>query len=255
MRGYEGYDALAKFYERLNTEADYEGYADYIEAAFERFLPKKPSLVLDLACGTGRMTRLLSERGYDMIGVDGSDAMLSEAYSAGGGGILYLLQDMRELELYGTVGGVVCCLDSLNYLPEEKDLGKVFSLVHNYLDPDGLFLFDMNTPYQFEVGYGDNAYVLEDQWEDGREVYCGWQNEYDKESRICHFDLTLFEEQKDGSYLRSDEHQEERCYERETVSRLLSDNGFEILGFFGDRDFAEAEPTTRRWYVAAKAKK
>ncbi len=255
MSEYEGYEALAKFYDRLNDEVDYEAFADYLERGFDRFLTKRPGLVLDLACGTGRITRALAAKGYDMIGVDGSDAMLSEAYAEGGEGILYLLQDMRELELYGTVGAVVCCLDSLNYLLCESDLSKVFALVHNYLDPDGLFLFDVNTPYKFERVYGDNAYILEDEAENGRGIYCGWQNEYDEETGICDFYLTLFEEQRNGTYERADEHQQEKCYDRQTVTRQLTENGFEVLGFFGDRDFSEPTDTTERWYVAARAKK
>ena len=191
MSGCEGYDAIARVYDQLNRELDYEAWADFFEACFDRFLPARPALVLDLACGTGRMTRTLAKRGYDMIGVDGSADMLSEAYaSLEGESILYLLQDMRSFELYGTVGAVVCCLDSINYLLEEKDVGTVFSLVHNYLDPDGLFLFDVNSPYKFSQVYGNNAYVLEDETEeDGevRAVYCGWQNAYNRESGICDF--------------------------------------------------------------------
>ena len=184
-----------------------------------------------------------------MIGVDGSAEMLAEAY-AEGGGILYLMQDMRELELYGTVGAAVCCLDSINYLLEEKDVSRVFSLVHNYLDPDGLFLFDVNSPYKFEEVYGNNAYILEDET-----AYCGWQNEYDRETGICDFYLSLFEEQKDGSYERSDEHQRERCYHKEALCRLLSEAGFEVLGMFGDFGGGEVEANTERWYFVAKAKK
>lgn len=247
MSGCEGYDAIAEVYDRLNSEIDYRAWADFFEGCFERFLAQKPEIVLDLACGTGRMTRELAERGYDMIGVDGSAEMLAKAY-AEGGGILYLLQDMRELELYGTVGATVCCLDSINYLLEERDVAKVFSLVHNYLDPDGLFLFDVNSPYKFEHIYGDNAYILEDET-----AYCGWQNEYDPETGICEFYLSLFEEQKNGAYVRSDEHQRERCYDRETLCRLLNEAGFEVLGVYGD--YASSEPTeeTERWYFAARA--
>ncbi len=256
MSAYEGYEALSKFYDSLNGEVDYESWADFLERGFDRFLPQRPELVLDLACGTGRMTRALAHKGYDMIGVDGSDSMLAEAYAEGSGEkILYLLQDMRELELYGTVGAVVCCLDSLNYLLTEQDLSRVLALVHNYLDPDGLFLFDMNTPYKFSAVYGDHAYILEDEFADDLDVYCGWQNEYDEESGICDFYLTLFEEQKNGTYVRTDEHQQERCYDKGTVERLLSENGFELLGFFGDRNFSPAEENTERWYVAARAKK
>ena len=259
MSGCEGYDAIAGVYDRLNRELDYEAWADFFEGAFSRFLEKKPSLVLDLACGTGRMTRTLSARGYDMIGVDGSDSMLSEAYAAGGEGILYLLQDMRELELYGTVGAVVCCLDSINYLLTEDDVKRVFFLVHNYLDPDGLFLFDVNTPNKFSNVYGNNAYVLEDEIEneDGElcGVYCGWQNEYDEESGICDFYLSVFEEIEEDVYRRSDEHQQERMYDRSTLESLLEKSGFELLGVYADYNFSAATDGDERWYFVARAKK
>ena len=164
MSEYKDYGAIARVYDKFNREEiNYSAWADFIEKIFDRFSPHKPELVLDLACGTGTMTRELARRGYDMIGVDASADMLSEAYCNGDGErILYLNQDMRSFELYGTVGAVVCCLDSLNYLVNDGDLGTTFATVHNYLDPDGLFIFDMNTPYKFENIYSDNAYVLED---------------------------------------------------------------------------------------------
>ena len=254
MSGCEGYEAIARVYDKLNAEIDYEKWADFFEACFERFLNKRPELVLDLACGTGRMTRALAQRGYDMIGVDGSDSMLSEAYMKGGEGVLYLLQDMREFELYGTVGAVVCCLDSINYLLSDEDVKTTFKNVHNYLDPDGVFIFDMNTPYKFENIYGDMSYILEDEGEDGA-VFCGWQNDYDRESGICDFYLSLFEENEDGSYDRSDEHQRERCYALDTVKKLLCESGFELLGIYSDYSFSECAEDTERWYIAARAKK
>lgn len=258
MSGCEGYGPLARVYERLNAEVDYAAWATFIENGFARFLKEKPTLVLDLACGTGTMTRELSSRGYDMIGVDGSSDMLSEAYAkgTGDGNILYLLQDMRSFELYGTVGAVVSCLDSINYLLKEDDLKKTFATVHNYLDPDGIFLFDVNTPYKFSEVYGNNAYILEgDREEDGGAIYCGWQNEYDEESGICDFWLSLFEEGEDGTYLRSDEHQRERCYTQTQLKETLEACGFEWLGMWSDFEFSEPTPTTERWYIAARAKK
>ena len=254
MSGCEGYDAIASVYEQLNRDLDYSAWADFIEACFARYLPSRPELVLDLACGTGRMTRELAGRGYDMIGVDGSADMLSEAYSVGGEGILYLLQDMRGFELYGTVGAVVCCLDSINYLLEEGDVKRVFSLVHNYLDPDGLFIFDVNTPYKFENTYGNEAYILEDEDENGA-VFCGWQNEYDRESGICDFFLTIFSETEKGCYVREEEHQRERCYGRAAILRMLTDTGFETLGVYSDFDFHEPVENSERWYIVARAKK
>ena len=255
MSGCEGYGAIASVYDKLNAELDYKSWADFFELCFEKYLKARPELVLDLACGTGRMTRELSRRGYDMIGVDGSADMLSCAMSEDGEGILYLLQDMRELELYGTVGAAVCCLDSINYLLTEQDVRTVFAMVHNYLDPDGLFIFDINSPHKFENVYSDNAYILEDEDTEGRAVFCGWQNQYDPDSRICDFYLTLFEETDGGEYIRSDEHQQERCYTLQQINELLRDTGLEPLGAFSDFGFTPVTDTDDRYYIVARAKK
>ncbi len=252
---YDGYSAIAGVYDRLNKDIDYGAWADMIENCFSRFGAPRPEIILDLACGTGRMTRELAKRGYDMIGVDGSSDMLGEAYMEGTEGILYLLQDMREFELYGTVGATLCCLDSLNYLLEPKDLAKTFSLVHNYSDPDALFIFDMNTPYKFENTYSNNAYVLEDETEDGRAIYCGWQNFYDSETKICDFYLSVFEEDEDGAYYRSDEQQKERCYTKDEIIKALSDTGFELVDVFGGYDMSKPDEKCERWYFVARAKK
>ena len=253
---YDGYFAISGVYDKLNSDIDYSAWADFIENCFLcGGGNQKPSIVLDLACGTGRMTRELASRGYDMIGVDGSADMLNEAYAAGGEGILYLLQDMRSFELYGTVGATVCCLDSLNYLLDSDDLERTFSLVHNYSDPDALFIFDMNTPYKFERIYGDNAYVLEDENEDGGAIFCSWQNFYDKESKICDFYLSVFRENEDGSYCREDEQQKERCYDKDEVEALLCKCGFELVGVFSDFEGSLPDAECERWYFVAKAKK
>ncbi len=263
MSGCEGYRAVASVYDKLNAEIDYRAWADFFEVCFTRYLAQRPELVLDLACGTGSMTLELAARGYDMIGVDGSADMLSKAYdrALGRERLLFLLQDMRTFELYGTVGAVTCCLDSINYLLSSADLDACFACVHNYLDPNGIFLFDVNTPYKFQTVYADNAYVLEDElvWDEGEEfeeraaIFCGWQNHYDPETKLCDFDLSIFEEKVDGSYRRADEHQRERCYSREELLDALKKNGFEVLGIWADYQFAEPTDTTERWYIAARA--
>ena len=249
----KSYEALAAVYDRLNGEVDYEAWADFFEACFSRYgLPQR--LLLDLGCGTGSMTRTLARRGYDMIGIDASEQMLSRAmermYAEGLSGILFLQQDMREFELYGTVGAVVSTLDCVNYLTQNGDLDRCFSLVHNYLDPDGLFLFDVNTPHKFDTVYGDNAYVLEDETS-----LCAWQNEFERESGLCRFYLSIFEQQPNGTYRRHDEEQTERCYSREELTEALSKAGFTDISFFGDFDFHAPDACAERWYVVARCKK
>lgn len=251
----EAYTSLAPVYDLLNSDIDYKAWGDFIEKQFGLFAEKKPESVLDLACGTGNMTVELASRGYDMTGIDLSEDMLAVAREKCDRGrfrhdVLLLCQNMTEFELYGTVDAVVCCLDGLNYLTKTEMLKKTFRHVHNYLNPDGLFLFDMNTPAKFESVYGDNAYILE---EDG--VFCAWQNVYNSKSKLCDFYLTIFTEDKKGRWHRTDEEQRERCYSLATVKKALSECGFELCGVFSDFDMAEPECDTERWYFAARAKK
>ena len=129
------YDLLAPFYDTVNRDVDYKAWADFIEEVFDTTLDKRPELILDLACGTGRMTLELASRGYDMTGVDISPEMLDVAKVAEEGmnnptSVLWLSQDMREFELYGTVDATVSCLDSMNHLTSVKDFKKTLALVH-----------------------------------------------------------------------------------------------------------------------------
>lgn len=250
----QAYEALAAVYDTLNGEVDYEKIATFYEQCFKN-AGLAPELVLDLGCGTGRMTEILAARGYDMIGVDGSTDMLARAYerkydSAHGARMLFLQQDMCEFELYGTVGAVVSTLDCINYLTDEEDLARCFALVHNYLDPDGIFLFDVNTPYKFETVFADNAYILEDE-----HCYCGWQNDYDKASGLCHFYLSVFEETKNGSYRRTDEEQTERAYTKEQLRAALQAAGFDDIAFYADTALSPINDKSERWFIKAICKK
>jgi SAM-dependent methyltransferase len=261
------YNAIAGVYDSINSGVDYQKWADAFENAFAKYLKEKPSLLLDLASGTGRLTLEMAKRGYDMIGVDGSPEMLARAtdslYDMIDSGELpknaprplFLCQDMCAFELYGTVGAVTCCLDSLNYLTADGDLKKCFSLVHNYLDPDGLFIFDMNTPYKFENVYGENAYVYDlDRGEAGSQ-FCVWQNFYDEESKICDFYLTVFEEAEGGKYERLDEEQRERCYSMDEIKNALEITGFELISVASTPEGSEIKDDTPRWHFIARAKK
>lgn len=250
---YDSYSALSAGYDILNSETDYSAWADYIEAVFKKYGNNIES-VLDLGCGTGAMTFELHGRGYDMTGVDLSIDMLSvardECYDREIDNILWLLQDMRSFELYGTVNAAVCCLDGINHLTGKDDIDKCFATVHNYLDPDGLFLFDVNTPYKFDNFYGNNDYILEDEG-----VTVCWQNEYNKEKGLCAFNLSVFEELENGLWQRSDETIKEKCYSKEELFASLEKAGFEILGFFGGYDFASPALDCLRWHIVARCKK
>ena len=247
------YDLIAPIYDKVNGDVDYSAWADFIEKIIKKeYRPGKPELVLDLGCGTGRMTLELAKRGYDMTGIDYSVEMLDIAReNADREGLsdkmLWLCQDITEFELYGTVDVTVSCLDTLNHLTEPSELSQCLSLVHNYLVPDGLFIFDVNGKHKFEHVYGREAYVIEDETS-----FCVWQNYYNEKSRICDFYITLFEENGDGSYERYDEEQRERMYTLRSLRRMLKDNGFELIGAYSDFEFGEGSDDNDRIYLAAR---
>ena len=245
------YFALSAGYDKLNSETDYASWADFIRACFEKFGDIEIKEVLDLGCGTGAMTFPLRERGYDMIGLDISYEMLSVARETadelGADDILWLCQDMRAFELYGTVQGAVCCLDGINHLCGVQDLSKCLKLLHNYVEPGGIFVFDVNTPKKFAKFYGDNDYILEDE-----NIMCCWQNSYDRRRGICTFYLSVFEKNDDGSWHRTDTEQREKCYTRAKLENSLEAAGFSLCGFFSDFDFKQASYDDMRWYIVAK---
>ena len=151
----DAYTSFARVYDTFMDNIPYEEWAVYLTGLLNEY-GVNDGLVLDLGCGTGNMTELLAKEGYDMIGVDNAEEMLEiamEKREKSGHDILYLLQDMREFELYGTVRAVVSVCDSVNYIDEEEDLTEVFRLVNNYLDPGGVFIFDFNTLYKYSAPY------------------------------------------------------------------------------------------------------
>ena len=246
------YSNLASVYDLLNDEYDYNKYADFLDSEIKANEKVKSSLVLDLACGTGKITFAMRERGYDMTGVDYSVEMLDIAReSAQREGVadkmLWLCQDITEFELYGTVDVTVSCLDTVNHLTKPSELSKCFSLVHNYLIPDGLFIFDVNGKHKFENVYGNESYVIEDE-----RSFCVWQNFYNEKSRLCDFYITLFEENEDGLYERYDEEQRERMYTLRSLKKQLKDSGFEFIGAYSDFDFNEGSDDDDRIYLVAR---
>ena len=250
------YRILAPYYDEWNAELDYSAWADGLEAAFHRYFAGKVESICDLGCGPGSMTIALAERGYDMIGVDLSSEMLTVAREraevAGvGDRILWLLQDITAFELFGTVEAVISCLDTMNHLTDRAAFKKCLSLVHNYLVPGGLFLFDLNSRRKFEEVYGDECYVFE---ADG--VYCTWQNSYRPSTKLCTFDITLFEQdERSGLYRRYGERQTERMYPLSSIRRMLAECGFEWVGAYGCADGAPLSEEDERWYIVARAVK
>lgn len=247
------YSDLAPFYDSLNGEVDFEKWADYFEHQFKTYGKISIREVLDLGCGTGRMTFTLHKRGYDMVGLDLCEEMLAIAYENAtnvkdGNKILWLCQDMTDFELYGTVDAVVSCLDCLNHLPDIASLRKCLLLVHNYLVPNGLFLFDMNTPYKFREVYGNNAYILEDEG-----VVCAWQNE--TEGNKTTFYINLFCEDIDGKYIRFDSEQTETCYTYDQLTALFRETGFALECVHADIHETPVTETAERWHFTLRCLK
>ena len=146
----DAYSSFASVYDQFMDNVPYEEWADYLTGLLGEY-QVHDGLVLDLGCGTGSLTEILAKKGYDMIGIDNSEDMLQiamEKRADSGLDILYLLQDMREFELYGTVAAVVSICDSMNYLTDYEDLVQTLKLVNNYLDPQGVFIFDLNTGHK-----------------------------------------------------------------------------------------------------------
>ena len=185
----EAYTSFAYVYDTFMDNVPYGEWARHIrEKLCEHGVTD--GIVLDLGCGTGTMTERLAGYGYDMIGVDNSEEMLElamEKKTESGYDILYLLQDMRGFELYGTVRAVVSVCDSVNYITEPDELEEVFRLVNNYLDPKGIFLFDFNTVHKYRDVIGDST-IAEDRG------VCSfiWDNRYYEKEQINEYDLTLF---------------------------------------------------------------
>ena len=224
----EMYEDFALVYDRFMDETPYEEWCQFVVGRLKQD-QITDGILLDLGCGTGSMTELLAKQGYDMIGVDLSDSMLDiaiEKRAQSGHNILYLQQDMREFELYGTVKAAVSICDSMNYILEKEDLVQVFKLVNNYLDPSGIFIFDMNTEYKYTHLLADGTFA-----ENREESSFIWENFYDEEERINEYDLTLFI--KEGELFRKfEETHYQRCYSLDEVKEAAKEAGMDFVAAY-----------------------
>ncbi len=245
----EAYTGFAEVYDLFMDNVPYEEWSRYLISLLQEYGILE-GLVLELGCGTGKMTRLLAQAGYDMIGVDSSQEMLQVAREQEWD-ILYLHQDMREFELYGTVRAVVCVCDSLNYILEEEDLLAVFSLVNNYLDPGGVFIFDMNTLYKYREILGEST-ICENR-EEGSFI---WENFYDDKEQVNQYDLTLFIREQDAQdlYRKYEETHFQRGYELQKVRRLLEQSGMEFVAMYDAFTREPVKAQSERVYVIAREK-
>ena len=244
-----GYGAFAAFYDALTDDVDYAAWADYLLAAFSRH-GGGADTVLDLACGSGSLSLELARRGCEVIGVDSSADMLAvarEKAAEEGADVLFLCQDMRALDLYGTVDGAVCMLDSLSHILHTDDLREIFRRLGLFVAPDGLLIFDVNTPYKHAHVLGDNAFVFERE-----EFVCAWRNRYLPATHEVEMALDFFLEEEDGTYSRYTDSVRERAYSLQTWKNLLAEAGFDLLGVYDERRFPAPAEDAQRWVLVAK---
>lgn len=270
----EAYTDFAKVYDTFMDDTPYEEWCEYLSMLLKKhqitpvleadtrggetddFLTEKLSqernTILDLGCGTGTLTELMAKKGYDMIGVDNAPEMLQIAMDkreASGLDILYLLQDMRELELYGTVGAVISVCDSVNYLLEEEDIIRTFRLVNDYLYPEGLFLFDFNTVYKYETIIGDATIA-----ENRDDCSFIWENYYHEEEEINEYDLTIFARTaQEELFQRFQETHFQRGYRLEQMLDMVEQAGLRFVeAIDADTHEAVTEESQRIYIVARK---
>ncbi len=242
------YDNMAYVYDKLMLDADYEKRAKYCLSLFEKF-DRKPTLLLDLCCGTGNFSVLFSKENISVIGNDISEDMLSVARQKSEGlDILYLNQSAEDLDLYGTVDGAVCLMDSLNHITDYEVLKNAVKKVSLFLEKDRLFIFDVNTPFKAESVLGNNTFVSE---ENG--VFIAWQNEYDKNLKTNNIYLDFFMETAEGKYERKSEEITEKVYLESEIEEALNEAGLRIEAIFDDmKKTPPTEKSQRVFYVTRK---
>lgn len=242
------YGIFASVYDILTENVDYGQIADKINALFGDRI-KKQGCLLDLGCGTGTLSFLLEEKGFEVIGVDKSEDMLAEAFEKKSelqSDVMFLCQDLTELDLFGTAASAVCVLDTVNHIESADKICEFFRRVSLFLEMGGLFLLDINTPYKHREILADNTFVY-----DTDSVYCVWQNSYDGTLRRTDIDLDFFI--KDGeSYFRESESFSEYEYGTDEIISLLNQNGFTVLNQFDGYSGENAAEKTERLLILAK---
>ena len=240
------YENFARVYDELMDNVPYEEWAQFIlNLLQDRKITE--GLVLELGCGTGKLISLLGKAGFDMIGVDNSVEMLQIAREKTSQDFLYLLQDMREFELYGTVKAVISVCDSVNYITKKEELRKVFQLVNNYLDPEGLFIFDFNTEYKYRELIGETVIA-----EDREDVSFIWFNEYDEDSHLNDIDLKVFVQEEGDIYRKFQEEHIQRGYTLDEIKQLLEESGLIFLEAYEEYTTQAPQPDSGRIVVVAQ---
>lgn len=245
------YGEFAYYYDGLTDNVDYEKRCDYIrDLLAENGVGE--GILLDLACGTGTVSLMLSRMGYDVIGVDASEDMLSVAQEKKmetGEDVIFLCQRMEELDLYGTINAAVSTLDSINHVTDADTVRAIFRRVSLFMEDKGIFIFDVNTPYKHRNVLGNNTFVY-----DTDEVYCVWQNSTD-ESLLTTISLDIFEKDEDDeeTYYRYSEEFSERAYELDDIKSWLEECKFEVTAVYEEMTRETVgDETQRAVFVARK---
>lgn len=242
------YSNFAKYYDLLMDDVDYADRSEYILSLFDKF-GKRPSLLLDLACGTGGFSNEFARRGVSVIGVDVSAEMLAVAQQKTHEqnlDVFYVCQPAQNLDLAGKVDGAVCLIDSLNHITDYKDFCEVFVKVSLFTEKGALFIFDMNTVFKHKNILADNTFVIEED-----NVYCVWQNIYGAKEKITDITLDFFENRGDY-YLRSSESFSERAYEDFEIESALDAAGFKLEAVLGDLSFTKPKSEEQRKVFIAR---
>ncbi|MCI8578638.1 MAG: class I SAM-dependent methyltransferase [Lachnospiraceae bacterium] len=243
----DAYTGFAEVYDLFMDDIPYGEWCEYVAGLLAEY-GIQDGLLLDLGCGTGKLTRRLADRGFDMIGIDLSEEMLEIAREKSDPEqILYLMQDMREFELYGTVRAIVSICDSMNYLMGYEELVQVLGLANNYLDPGGIFLFDMNTLYKYETLLGEQT--IAENREEGSFI---WENYYDEEERINQYDLTLFIRQEGGLYRKYEETHYQYAFDLKEVEQAVREAGMELVAIYDAFTREPVRTDSQRVYVIAR---
>lgn len=241
------YNQFAFVYDELTENVEYEKRFEYMISFFEDFGINPPSKVLDLACGTGNFSALLSNAGYKVTGVDASSQMLTVAQSKCGGKVEFLCGDMRAFELPEKYDACICCLDSLNHLSSLEDVKKTFGCVNSSLNSGGLFIFDVNTVYKHNEILSDHAFVF-----DCENYFLAWDNEYVSDGEVEIF-LDIFVKNDNELYERFSENFKEKAYSCDALKSALRPY-FDIVGIFNDMSLNEPDNASERLYFVCRSK-
>ena len=247
------YGVFAQYYDALTQNVCYAKRAAQLDRLIRKWeAPGMPdNILLDLACGTGSLSEEFAGRGWDVIGIDSSAEMLSEALDKkydSGLPIQYLRQDMRRLDLFGCISVTVCALDSLNHLPDADDLRSVFTRVNLFSNAGALFLFDVNTEYKHRRLLADECFVYE-----LPDAMCVWQNHLEDTAPDYPVTIRLdfFEHTEGRRYVRSTEEFTEHIWQPEFLRQMLEETGFTLLELLdGDTYEAPTDTTQRLLYIA-----